>query len=155
MHDKLIFEVAVVIDPTQISHLKGPAGEVLMIPFGGTVEGELFNGRVLPGGVDTQTVDQNGVRHMSARYMLEGVDKNGEQCRIYIDNNGWFSGEMVMPFKTIPTFLTDSKALASYLHSNKFRTEGHHLNKIQTRNNILKQNITLFQVEFDSYWKIF
>jgi hypothetical protein len=125
MHDKLIFEVAVEIDSTQISHLKGPAGEVFMIPFGGTVKGELFNGRVLPGGVDTQTVDQNGVRHMSARYMLEGVDKNGEQCRIYIDNNGWFPGEMVMPFKTIPTFFTNSKALATYLHSNNFRTEGH------------------------------
>lgn len=125
MHDKLIFEVTVEIDPAQVSQLKGPAGEVLMIPFDGTVKGELFNGRVLPGGVDTQTVDQNGVRHMSARYMLEGVDKNGEQCRIYIDNNGWFPGEMTIPFKTIPTFFTDSKALASYLHSNKFRTEGH------------------------------
>jgi hypothetical protein len=125
MHDKLIFEVAVKIDPTQISQLKGSAGEVLMIPFGGMVEGEFFNGQVLPGGVDTQIVDQNGVRHMSARYMLEGVDKNGEKCRIYIDNNGWFSGELVMPFKTIPTFFTDSKTLATYLHSNKFRAEGH------------------------------
>ena len=112
MNDKLIFEVAVEIDPTQISQLNGPAGEVLMIPFGGTVEGELFNGRILPGGVDTQIVDQNGIRHMSARYMLEGVDKTGEQCRIYVDNNGWFCGEMVMPFKTIPTFFTNSKALA-------------------------------------------
>jgi hypothetical protein len=34
---------------------------------------------------------------MAARYMFEGVDKNGQQCRIYIDNNGWFTGEMVMP----------------------------------------------------------
>ena len=125
MSDKLIFDIAVKIDPAQISQLKGPAGEVIMIPFGGTVEGDLFKGRVLPGGVDTQTVDQNGVRHMSARYMLEGVDNTGEQCRIYIDNNGWFSGEMALPFKTIPTFFTDSKALAAYLHSNKFRTEGH------------------------------
>lgn len=125
MQDKLIFEVIVEIDPKQISRLKGPAGEIMMIPFGGIVEGELFNGRVLPGGVDTQTVDQNGVRHMSARYMLEGTDNTGEQCRIYIDNNGWFSGEMVMPFKTIPTFFTDSKVLAPYLHNNKFRTEGH------------------------------
>lgn len=125
MDDKLIFEVAVDIDPAQISELKGPVGEVVIIPFGGTVKGEFFNGRVLPGGVDVQTVDANGVRHMSARYMLEGVDKNGEQCRIYVDNNGWFSGEMAMPFKTIPTFLTDSKSLAAYLHSNKFRAEGH------------------------------
>lgn len=125
MSDKLIFEVAVEIDPAQVSQLAGPAGEVVMIPFGGTVEGEIFHGRVLPGGVDTQTVDQNGVRHMSARYMLEGVDSSGEPCRIYIDNNGWFTGEMTMPFKTIPTFFTDSKMLAPYLHSNRFRTEGH------------------------------
>jgi len=125
MRDKLIFEVTVDIDPKLISQLKGPAGEIVMIPFGGMVKGDLFNGRVLPGGVDTQVVDQNGVRHMSARYMLEGTDNSGEQCRIYIDNNGWFSGEMAMPFRTIPTFFTDSKVLAPYLHSNKFRTEGH------------------------------
>jgi hypothetical protein len=125
MPDKLIFEVAVDIDASQISQLNGPAGQVVMIPFGGTVEGELFRGKVLPGGVDTQTVDNNGVRHMSARYMLEGFDNTGEPCRIYIDNNGWFTGEMAMPFKTIPTFFTDSKALAPYLHTNKFRTEGH------------------------------
>jgi hypothetical protein len=125
MKDKLIFEVLVDIDPSQVSQLKGPAGDVVMIPFGGTVKGEIFNGKVLPGGVDTQTVDRNGVRHMSARYMLEGADKNGAPCHIYIDNNGWFTGEMAMPFRTIPTFFTDSKTLASYLHSNKFRTEGH------------------------------
>ncbi len=125
MPDKLIFEVAVEINTTQVSQLKGPAGEVLMIPFSGTVTGELFSGQILPGGVDTQTVDQNGVRHMSARYMLEGVDNVGERCRIYIDNQGWFSGPVTMPFKTIPTFYTDSQALAPYLHSNQFRTEGH------------------------------
>ena len=125
MADKLIFEVAVDIDPAQVSQLRGPAGEVVMIPFGGTVTGELFNGRVLPGGVDTQTVDRNGVRHMSARYMLEGVDRSGEPCHIYIDNNGWFTGEMTVPFRTVPTFFTDSKALAPYLHANRFRTEGH------------------------------
>ena len=125
MDDKLVFEVAVDIDRTQVSQLKGPAGEVVMIPFGGTVTGDLFNGRVLPGGVDTQTVDRNGVRHMSARYMLEGVDRSGAPCRIYIENNGWFTGAMTMPFKTIPTFYTDSKALSSYLHRSTFRAEGH------------------------------
>ncbi|MGD1118940.1 MAG: DUF3237 family protein [Dehalococcoidales bacterium] len=93
--DKLVFEVVVEIDSTQISRLRGP--QELMIPFSGTVQGELFSGRAHPGGVGTQTIDQNGVRHMAARYMFEGVDKNGEQCRIYIDNNGWFTGEMVIP----------------------------------------------------------
>lgn len=124
MADKLIFEVHVEIDEKVISYLKGSAGEVVMIPFSGTATGEIFNGKILPGGVDTQTVDQNGVRHMSARYMLEGYDKDGDPCRIYIDNNGWFETAS-LPFKTIPTFYTDSKKLASYLHCNKFRGEGH------------------------------
>jgi hypothetical protein len=124
MEDKLVLEVFVEIQEKDISYLMGSAGEVVMIPFTGTVKGELFNGRILPGGVDTQVVNQNGVRHMSARYMLEGADKNGEPCRIYIENDGWFEAQS-MPFKTIPTFITDSKTLAPYLHSNKFRGEGH------------------------------
>jgi hypothetical protein len=124
MPDKLIFEVHVEIDNQTVSFLKGPAGEVVMIPFTGTVSGELLNGRVLPGGVDTQTVNQNGVRHMSARYMLDCVDRDGDPCRVYIENNGWFETQS-MPFKTIPSFMTDSPKLAAYLHCNNFRGEGH------------------------------
>lgn len=124
MADKLIFEVEIEIDNKEVSFLKGPAGEAVMIPFTGKVKGELLNGRVLPGGVDTQRVNQNGVRHMSARYMLDCVDKDGEPCRIFVENNGWFESQS-MPFKTIPTFMTDSKKLAPYLHCNKFRGEGH------------------------------
>ena len=72
--------------------LKAPHGEAAILPFGGTVSGEVFNGRVLPGGADVQTVDASGVRHMCARYMLEGEDFTGAKCRVYIENNGWFSG---------------------------------------------------------------
>jgi len=124
MPDKLIFEVHVKIDNSLVSFLKGQAGEVVMIPFTGTVSGELLTGRVLPGGVDTQVLNQNGVRHMSARYMLDCIDKDGDPCRVYIENNGWFESHS-MPFKTIPTFYTDSQKLAPYLHRNNFRGEGH------------------------------
>ena len=124
MPDKLIFEVHVKIDNSSVSFLKGQAGEVVMIPFTGTVSGELLTGRVLPVGVDTQVLNQNGVRHMSARYMLDCVDKDGDPCRVYIENNGWFESHS-MPFKTIPTFYTDSQKLAAYLHRNNFRGEGH------------------------------
>lgn len=61
---------------------------------------------------------------MCARYMLEGTDSAGEKCHIFVDNNGYFTG-MQMPFHTVPTFMTDSKTLAPYLHRNKFRAEGH------------------------------
>ena len=124
MADKLIMEVLVSIEGKDVSFLKGPAGEVVMIPFGGTVQGEIFNGVVRPGGVDCQRVNLTGVRHMCARYMLEGTDSAGEKCHIFVDNNGWFTG-MQSPFQTVPTFMTDSKTLAPYLHQNKFRGEGH------------------------------
>ena len=124
MADKLIMEVLVSIEGKDVSFLKGPAGEVVMIPFGGTVQGEIFNGVVCPGGVDCQRGNLTGVRHMCARYMLEGTDSAGEKCHIFVDNNGWFNG-MQSPFQTVPTFMTDSKTLAPYLHQNKFRGEGH------------------------------
>ena len=124
MADKLIMEVLVSIEGKDVSFLKGPAGEVVMIPFGGTVQGEIFNGVVCPGGVDCQRVNLTGVRHMCARYMLEGTDSAGEKCHIFVDNNGWFNG-MQSPFQTVPTFMTDSRTLAPYLHQNKFRGEGH------------------------------
>ena len=124
MADKLILQIHVTMDMKDCSFLKGPVGEVVMIPFGGTAEGEIFNGVVRPGGVDCQRVNLAGVRHMCARYMLEGTDSAGEKCHIFVDNNGYFTG-MQMPFHTVPTFMTDSKTLAPYLHRNKFRAEGH------------------------------
>ena len=124
MADKLILQIHVRMDMKDCSFLKGPAGEVVMIPFSGTAEGEIFNGVVRPGGVDCQRVNLVGVRHMSARYLLEGEDSAGEKCHIFSENNGWFETQST-PFKTVPTFITDSKTLAPYLHTNKFRGEGH------------------------------
>ncbi len=125
MSDKLILEVFVTIDFKDFSQLEGSGGAVVMIPFGGTVTGEIFNGTVLPGGVDTQIVDVNNIRHMSARYMLDGTDHTGNKCKIYVENNGHFPKDEAVPFKTVPTFITDSKVLAPYLHGHIFRAEGH------------------------------
>ncbi|MCM1040394.1 MAG: DUF3237 domain-containing protein [Ruminococcus sp.] len=106
-------------------HLKGEAGEVEMIPFKGYVDGPIFQGIVVPNGVDTQIVNAAGVRHMSARYLLQGKDTDGQKCSIYVENNGWFSDDVVsMPFHTVPTFLTDSKKLSAYLHRNQFVGKG-------------------------------
>ena len=102
--------------------------EVVMIPFKGSVDCELFKGIVEPCGVDTQIRNAACIRHMSARYMLTGKDQAGQDCHIYIENNGWFderNGHMTMPFHTGPTFYTDSKLLAPYLHRNQFEGEGH------------------------------
>ena len=102
--------------------------EVVMILFKGSVDCELFKGIVEPCGVDTQIRNAACIRHMSARYMLTGKDQAGQDCHIYIENNGWFderNGHMTMPFHTVPTFYTDSKLLAPYLHRNQFEGEGH------------------------------
>ena len=120
-----VMEICVQTDPAGTVTLSGEIGTVKMIPFKGTVQGPIFNGIVEPCGVDTQITNQNEVRHMSARYMLTGLDKAGKLCHIYIENNGWFTdGARPVPFKTVPTFITDSKALAPYLHRNQFTGEG-------------------------------
>ena len=106
-------------------HLQGENGEVLMVPFKGSVKSDLFNGIVEPCGVDTQIVNAANVRHMSARYMLNGKDSAGQDAHIYVENNGWFDDlTKTMPFYTVPTFYTDSAALAPYLHTTRFTGKG-------------------------------
>ncbi len=95
----------------------GVAGSVVMIPFHGTVTGTVFEGIVEPCGVDTQVVNAAGVRRMSARYMLTGhalLPYEGD-CHIYIENNGWFTGNPSLPFTTVPTFITDHEGLRELL----------------------------------------
>ncbi len=94
----------------EIIEVNGSAGKAAMILFHGNCDCGNFKGRVLPGGVDTQKEPTGEKRLMSARYVLEGVDKDGENCRIFIENNGICEnpGEDV---KTTPVIFTDSKAL--------------------------------------------
>lgn len=58
-----------------------------MISFGGEAKSEYFCGKVLSGGVDTQTGNDT-ICYLSARYMLEGIDFKGDSCKIFIENNG-------------------------------------------------------------------
>lgn len=120
-----ILEVHVETNPEGTVMLTSEIGSVKMIPFKGTVTGPIFNGIVEPCGVDTQITNQNEVRHMSARYMLTGTDRDGRDCHIYVENNGWFTdGARPTPFRTVPTFITASPALAPLLHRNQFVGEG-------------------------------
>ena len=123
MERKPVLDVKVEFNGPSVQ-LTGEHGEVLMIPFKGSVRGEIFNGIVEPCGVDTQVVNAARVRHMSARYMLTGTDAQGRACHIYVENNGWFQdGGFPMPFRTVPTFFTDSPALAAALRG-QFVGEG-------------------------------
>lgn len=118
-------EILVEVDRTGIVEFDSEIGHVKLIPFGGTVNCDMFQGIIEPCGVDTQVTNQNEVRHMSARYVLTGKDADGQDCHIYVENNAWFTnGQQPKPFHTVPTFITDSKKLAPYLHRNQFIGEG-------------------------------
>ena len=63
------------------------------------------NGTILPGGVDTQiNVPEKGT--LSARYMLEGKDNSGDNCKMYISNDAIQNCNI-----TTPHILTDSENL--------------------------------------------
>ena len=119
MKDTPVLEIHIDIKENGLK-METELGEVCMIPFSGTVDCELFQGIVEPCGVDTQIVDQTNMRHLSARYMLTGKDADGQDCHIYIENNGWMENKPSMKFTTVPTMLTDSKLLAPILHRNQF-----------------------------------
>lgn len=117
--------ILVDVDHPNIVEFDSEIGHVKLVPFKGTVDCALFKGIVEPCGVDTQVTNQNEVRHMSARYVLTGKDADGQDCHIYVENNAWFTdGAQPKPFRTVPTFITDSKRLAPYLHRNQFIGEG-------------------------------
>lgn len=126
-HEEIeIMRVHVCIKAENNRVLAGKKGEVVMIPFTGTVEGKIFNGIVCPGGCDVQVENNASVRHMCARYMLEGTDIKGNPAKIYVENNGWFTDGIVPnPFITVPTLYTDSEELAAFFAEHEFITKGY------------------------------
>ena len=89
--------------------VKGSSNGATMILFDGDCDCDNFKGKILPGGVDTQRLGEDGRVKLSARYIMEGVDRNGQACRIFIENNGEIQsdGRIV----TSPCILTDSDTL--------------------------------------------
>ncbi|MCQ2573271.1 MAG: DUF3237 family protein [Treponema sp.] len=90
--------------------VKGKKGEACMILFDGTAEGSGFKGVIGPSAADTQKQDYGKERFLSARYILKGIDADGKDCQIFIENNGSFeaNGEII----THPVIYTDSENLA-------------------------------------------
>ena len=89
--------------------LKSPQGQINMIRFGGWCDCDCFRGQVLPGGVDTQTYLTGQPGRLSARYMLEGTDADGNPAKLFIENNGQFDENGVCT--TRPILYTDSESL--------------------------------------------
>ncbi|WP_248061954.1 DUF3237 family protein [Paenibacillus silvae] len=110
-------------DTVQLENKHGES--VILITFGGHVTGAMFEGIVLEGGVDTQIIGKDGASHsLSARYMLKGQDYTGQQCEIYIENNGYIGKPQgTRLFRTSPRIITNSQALA-YLNLEPLIGEG-------------------------------
>jgi len=125
---EFVFEARIeVADPTVIGST--PNGERRIIEIlGGTFEGPLVAGKVLPGGADWQLIGEGGFTNIDARYTLE--TSKGEL--IYVSNIGirhaspetmkrLNNGEQVDPslvyFRAIPSFETASPALSWLMRS--------------------------------------
>ena len=96
--------------------VKGRQMSVVMIPFTGVSEGPYFFGKTLGTGVDTQKIGKDGSFLLSARYMLEGEDCEGNACRIFIENQGNEQEGFV------PRIVTDSPVLKHWEETELYST---------------------------------
>ena len=123
--EKLVMDFLVHVHREEISRLQTAVGAAAILPFDAEITSPLFTGHTLPGAADVQVTNAAGIRHMCAQYMFEGVDLTGAPCRLFVKNEGFFEpGSRPSPFHTCPKFLTDSAALAPFLHAACFRAEG-------------------------------
>lgn len=111
--DELIVTIQVKTYDAQV--LEGKQTKVVMIPFSGEASGDYFTGKTVANGVDTQIITADRFS-LSARYMLEGVDRGGKNCRLFIENNGTSFDNC------IPRICTDSEELA-FLENAPLRAE--------------------------------
>ncbi|MCR5106815.1 MAG: DUF3237 domain-containing protein [Lachnospiraceae bacterium] len=94
------------VDIDEVYEVAGERGRACMLLFHGSADCDSFKGRILPGAVDTQKQENGSPNLISARYILEGRDHTGEECRIFIENNSLPESEY-----TRPLIYTDSYAL--------------------------------------------
>ena len=122
---KLIMQIQIFIDNSRISSLEGRYVKVTMIPFTGHVKSEIFTGEIVPGGVDVQIENAAGNRNMCATYMFRGTDKEGKECSLFVENNGYVSRTELQKeyVDAFPRFITDSKILGEYLRQPRVRSE--------------------------------
>ena len=115
-NEVLVIDVSI----NEINGVKGNHSEAVMIMFGGQCDSKLFKGVICSGGVDTQKQAYGKNRELSARYLLVGKDYEGQECKLFIENNGTFDekGNII----TKPIIITDSKALSFLETANLYGT---------------------------------
>ena len=104
---KEIFKLNIIVD--EFNEVCGNKATARMILFHGDVESPFFTGKICNGGVDTQYQPKGEDNHLSARYIMEGIDDAGNSCKIFIENNGTDKGDGKLVTK--PLILTNSERL--------------------------------------------
>lgn len=86
------------INVTEVVEVKGFEGIGRLVLFDGWAEGKYFNGKIANGGVDTQKEFNNQKKGtLSARYIINGTDFVGNNCSLFIENNGSFEENYTSP----------------------------------------------------------
>ena len=103
---------------TKLQSVDGNTCHVDMQYFTGTATGAYFNGTVMSESANCIKKYKNGDTKTSARYILQGTDSKGQQCRIFVEENSIFSyNDRTI---TRPTIITNSEELA-WLHTADIR----------------------------------
>ena len=100
-------------EPLEVS---GQKEKAVMIPFSAKATGSYFSGETVVNGYDTQLSKADGTFSLSARYILEGKDFKGNECRLFIENNGIDLNDCR------PHIISDSPELC-FLESAELRSE--------------------------------
>lgn len=103
----LLFSVNVIVE--EVRELKSGKGQINMILFSGFVDAPIFKGKILSGACDTQKYLKGERGELSARYMLDGLDAEGTQTRLFIENNAYQTDDG--SWKTTPRIFTDNEKL--------------------------------------------
>ena len=88
--------------------VKGQTRDIVMIPFTGEATGPKFRGTIMGSAVDTQKIPKGGEPLLSARYLIRGQDNEGNDCQVFVENEGSAGSGFH------PIIVTDSPLLGSW-----------------------------------------
>lgn len=103
-----LMEIEVRLQQAHSIRSKQDNGRIIMIPFTCKADSYYFKGESVGPCCDTQKWGIPGSPAFSARYMLRGTDFQGQECSIFIENNG---NDMS---RCVPTIITDSQGLSEW-----------------------------------------
>ena len=106
MDKELLMEIHVQCQEPLV--VQGQTRDIAMIPFTGEASGPQFHGTITGPAVDTQKIPKGGEAFLSARYLIRGKDREGNDCQVFIENQG-SAGSGFRPI-----IVTDSPLLASW-----------------------------------------